>query len=134
MTYPIYFHDDALKDIGVLCITSDNLKGRIQEFYHYIDQISFEEDHDDMRYEKLCDTTDLFFQFISHIRFLKYFKSLADFIEKASAKKIDASLVVQEYNQILPLAKKHLEILEKQQEELKEVFPNEFLEYLADNL
>ena len=133
MTYPIYFHDDALEDIGVLCRTSDNLKGRIQDFYHYIDQISFEED-DDVRYEKLCDVTDLFFQFISHIRFLKYFKSLADFIEKAPARKIDASLVVQEYNQILPLAKKHLEIIEKQQEELKEVFPNEFLEYLADNL
>ena len=132
--YPLYFHDDVLEDIGVLCRTSDNLKGRIQEFYHYIDRISFEGDNDDIRYEKLCDITDLFFQFISHIRFLKYFESLAAFIENGTAKNIDVTAAVHEYNKILPLTKKHLGILEKQQEELKEIFPDEFLEYLANNL
>ena len=87
-----------------------------------------------MRYEKLCDVTDLFFQFISHIRFLKYFESLAEFIERASNSKTDITLAVHEYNKTLPLTKKHLGILEKQREELKEVFPDEFLDYLANNL
>ena len=93
MTYPIYFHDDILEDIGVLCRTSDNLKGRIQEFYHYIDCISFEGQTDDMRYERLCDVTDLFFQFISHIRFLKYF---SEFIKRVKAKNIDPNVAVDE--------------------------------------
>ena len=131
MTYPIYFHDDVLEDIGVLCRTSNNLKGRIQEFYHYIDHISFERETDDMRYEKLCDVTDLFFQFISHIHFLSYF---SEFIKNVKAKNIDPNVAADEYNKLFPLAAKHIEIIEKQQEKLKEVFPGEFLDYLANNL